>query len=103
MIYNFGIHLEFKAVEVDSSSPVAAAFAAVENQTEVIRLLTAQVARQDAQVAALTSAASRYSSRSDERYRPRNDPRGRGYRPTNRDRSFDTRNNRDNRICDGCG
>ena len=55
MIYNFGIHLEFKSAEVDSSSPAAAAFAAVEIHTEVIRLLTAQVA-------ALTASASRNNS-----------------------------------------
>ena len=103
MIYNFGIRLEFKSAEVDSSSPTVADFAAVESQTEVIRLLTAQVASHVAQVAALTAFASRNSPRGDERYRPRKD-RGRGYHPSYRDRTFDSRNNnRDNRFCDGCG
>jgi len=44
MIYNFGVHLEFKAVEIDLFSPAAAAFAAVASQIEGIRLLTEQVA-----------------------------------------------------------
>jgi hypothetical protein len=103
MVYNFGIHLEFKSAKVDSSSSAAAGFAAVESQTEVIRLLTAQVASQVAQVAALTASASRNNPRGDERYRHRND-RGRGYRPSYRDRTSKNRDyNRDNRVCDGCG
>ena len=43
MIYTFGVHLDLKASEIDSSSPSAIAFIDGTSQTEVFRLLTEQV------------------------------------------------------------
>ena len=91
MVYNFGVHLEHKTAETDSSSSGAAAFAAVASQTEAIRLLTEQVASLSA-----TNARSRYA-------RDRNDnDRNDRYRPRDRDRNRHPRQP-DTRVCHGCG
>jgi len=56
MIYNLGVHLEFKTAETESLPSTVAAFPVVDPQTEVIRLLTEHVA-------SLTSTLSRTRDR----------------------------------------
>jgi len=99
MIYNFGVHLEYKADETESSSPSAATFYVIDPQTKAIRLLTEQVA-------SLTASIARNfdrGNREHDRYRPRydNDRCNRNNRSSdancNNDRDCDTR------VCDGCG
>jgi len=50
MIYNFGVHLGYKAGETEFSHPSVAAFPVDDPQTEVIRLLTEQVASRTATI-----------------------------------------------------
>jgi len=40
MMYNFGVHLEFKAAVTESSPPTVAAFRVGDSQSDLVRLLT---------------------------------------------------------------
>ena len=72
IIYNFGVHLEYKAAETESSpsSPHAVAtFHAVDPQTDVIRLLTEHIS-------SYTATIYHYRDRenhNNNKYHPRND------------------------------
>ena len=87
MIYNFGVHLEFKSAEADSSPSSSVAFGVVEFQTEVIRLLTVQVAA----LSASADCNHRRGNRKNERFPPRNDRDRPNTRSNDRDRP-DSRN-----------
>jgi hypothetical protein len=70
MIFSFGVHLEYKAAENESTPPTVVALLAADPQTEKIHLLTEHVA-------SLTATISRNRDReyrNNERFRPRNDP-----------------------------
>ncbi len=87
MIFSFGVHLEYKAAENESSPPTVVAFHAADPQTDKIRLLTEQVA-------SLTATISRNRDRdyrNTERYRLRNDPRK---EPRNKPRNEPRNDNR---------
>jgi len=98
MIYIFGIRLEFKSTENDSSSLVATAVAAVASQTEVIIRLLAE------KLVVLTTKYVRNRSYRDrgirsDIYRPRND-RDRNDR-NDRDRNDRSdRDRSDTRVCE---
>jgi hypothetical protein len=44
MIYNFGVHLEFKAAVAETSPPTIAGFPVGDSQSDLFRLLTDQFA-----------------------------------------------------------
>jgi hypothetical protein len=90
MIYNFGVHLEHKSVEIDVPSTTTAAFSAVAPPTEKIRLLR----EQNALLAAANASRNRYNDRGHGRSRSRD-----------RDRDRHSDHNRKQRvpICHACG
>jgi len=73
MIYNFGVHLEHKSVEIDVPSTTTAAFSAVAPPTEEIRLLH----KRNALLAAANASRNRYNNRDRGRNRPRDRDRDR--------------------------
>ena len=73
MIYNFGVHLEHKSVEIDVPSTITAAFSAVAPPTEEICLLRWQ----NALLAATNASRNCYNDRDHGHNRPRDRDRDR--------------------------
>ena len=110
MVYNFGVHLELKAVEIETFPFSVEVFPADDSQSDLVRFLTEQFA-------CLTATSNRNSRgrgnrNNNDRFRPRNDndcgnrnnDTNRGNRNKDNTRSSrNSYNNRDIRFCDSCG